>query len=273
MTTTFVLKSPSSSKLVGAIEANLYAHVSLYSHLPGAIVYDEPDIVGLMTDLDPYESCVYRAVFTSEQADERIERVLQRFRSHKCLPMQWIVGPSSQPEDLGKRLLEKGLSYFAHPPGMAASLKDLEMPSTWSKDFIVQRVENSAQLLQWIEIATKVEELSESLKKGYYVAFKSQGFDTEAPSQLFIGMEKGLPISTGRLLCAAGVAGIHSVTTLPEARGRGYGTAMTLAAAQFGRRLGYQIGVLFATPAGVGLYRRLGFQAYMVLDVYKSPVE
>ena len=41
------------------------------------------------------------------------------------------------------------------------------------------------------------------------------------------------------------MAGIHGVTTVPEFRGRGIGTAMTLSPIIDARRRGYAIGVLF----------------------------
>jgi predicted GNAT family acetyltransferase len=84
-------------------------------------------------------------------------------------------------------------------------------------------------------------------------------------------MEDGKPVATSKLFCAGGVAGIYHIATLPDKRGRGYGTAMTLAAAHAGHKEGHHVGVLFATPAGYGVYRRLGFKEYCRLDVYTSP--
>jgi ribosomal protein S18 acetylase RimI-like enzyme len=80
----------------------------------------------------------------------------------------------------------------------------------------------------------------------------------------------GEPITTSRLFGFAGVAGIWHVATLPGARGHGYGRLMTLAAARAGMALGYHFGVLLATPAGYGLYRRVGFEEICHIDVYRS---
>ena len=261
----------STPNLVSALETNIYAHGPLYSHLPGAIFYDEPELLGLMTDLDPSESCVYRATFAPKQTDVKIEQVVKRYRSQGCLPMWWAVGPSTQPGDLGKHLEARGFRCFAHPPGMAASLLDLEKQMTCPADFVIERVKNSAQLLQWTEIVKIADEISEALRAGFYELFASQGFRSDAPCTLFLGMANGQPVATSRLFCAGGVAGIYHVATRLEARGRGYGTAMTLAAAHAGLELGYRVGGLFATPAGYGVYRRLGFQEYCHLDIYKSP--
>ena len=266
-----ILRDPTPLKMVGALEANFQAHVPLYAHLPGAIAWETPEVRALLTDLDAYESCVYHAAFSPDQASEKIDQVLGYFRSQKCLPMQWIVGSSTRPSDLGKTLEERGFRYLIRVPGMAAPLQDLEKPHVLVDNFVIERVANSAQLAKWTKIVSEAEKLSERLREGYNSAFQSHGFDPKLPSQLFLGMEDGAPVAASRLLCAGGVAGIYAVTTLPEKRGRGYGTAMTLAAAQVGNERGYYFGGLFSSPAGYGLYRRLGFQEYLTIEVYMSP--
>jgi len=265
-----ILESVKSNP-VSALTANLHAHVPLFSHLPGVIVWDEPELLGLLTDLDPSESCVYRAAFAPEQANEKIEQVLRRYRSHGCLPMYWQVGPSTLPADLGKRLQAQGFGFFLRVPGMAVDLEDLEKGTTGSGDFVIERITNPSQLMQWVNIVAAVDELSDALRHGFYQVFESQGLGARATCQLFLGLENGQPVATSRLIGAGGVAGIYHVATLPEARGRGYGTAMTLVAAHAGRELGYRVGVLYASPAGQGVYRRLGFQEYCHIDVYRSP--
>jgi ribosomal protein S18 acetylase RimI-like enzyme len=256
--------------LVEALEANLQAHVQLYAHLPGALVCNELDIVGLLTDLDISENCVYRATFPCEQAGEKIEQVLQSYHLHGCLPMWWIVGPSTRPADLGKYLDARGFRCFAHPPGMAAKLSELEEPTSLP-EFVIERVTNSSQLMQWTEVVGVADSISPALQNGFYQVFINQVFDPGGSSQLFLGFLGGRPVATSRLWCAGGVAGIYHVATLPEARGKGYGTVMTLEAAHAGRGRGYRFGVLFATRAGYGIYRRLGFQEVCQLNVYESP--
>ena len=266
-----ILLEPSASEIVQALESNLQAHVWLYARLPGANICGEPGVVGLMTELDISESCVYWANLPPDQANQKIERVWQHYHSQGCLPMWWIVGPSTQPTDLGNLLEAQGFQCIAHPPGMAALLEKLEKQTVLPGLFAVERVSNSSQLKQWTEIVGIADGIPRALEKGFYEVFENNGYGAQAACQLFLGMEDGKPVATSRLFCAGGVAGIYHVATLPESRGKGYGTAMTLAAARAGYDLGYQIGVLFATTAGYSLYRRLGYQQYCQLDVFKSP--
>ena len=69
-----------------------------------------------------------------------------------------------------------------------------------------------------------------------------------------------MPVATATLVLAGGIAGIHDVSTVPEARGRGIGTAMTAAALQAAHAQGFEIAFLQPSPMGRPLYERLGFR-------------
>ena len=56
------------------------------------------------------------------------------------------------------------------------------------------------------------------------------------------------------------MASVFGVGVVPEARGLGLGASITLAGYSVLRERGYRYGVLFATPEGEPVYRRLGFR-------------
>jgi GNAT superfamily N-acetyltransferase len=60
------------------------------------------------------------------------------------------------------------------------------------------------------------------------------------------------------------------VATLPNVRGRGIGRALTIAALEAGRSLGYRIGVLQASDDGLPVYRRIGFRTMFDYAVYQA---
>jgi ribosomal protein S18 acetylase RimI-like enzyme len=79
------------------------------------------------------------------------------------------------------------------------------------------------------------------------------------PWRHFVGLLDRRPVSASRVLVAGDVAMVHGVSTVPDARRRGIGSAVTLAALVAAREAGCRIGVLQASSMGQGPYRRLGF--------------
>jgi ribosomal protein S18 acetylase RimI-like enzyme len=69
------------------------------------------------------------------------------------------------------------------------------------------------------------------------------------------------PLAAAQVLLSHGVAGIYWVGTVPAARGRGLGEAVTRAVADRGFRLGAAAVTLQASAQGEPIYRRLGFEA------------
>ncbi len=88
---------------------------------------------------------------------------------------------------------------------------------------------------------------------------------------LLLGEVDGVPVATSRAICAGGVVDITAVVTLPERRGRGYGTAMTWAAVAAGAVRGCTAATLTATEMGYPIYIKMGFVPVCVFRGYSPP--
>jgi GNAT superfamily N-acetyltransferase len=88
------------------------------------------------------------------------------------------------------------------------------------------------------------------------------GFSHEAnlggPTRFFVGSVAGRPVAVAAGHVAAGVVDVDMVATMADARGRGYGEAVTWAATQVGSGLP---AVLIASDPGRPVYERMGFVA------------
>jgi ribosomal protein S18 acetylase RimI-like enzyme len=76
----------------------------------------------------------------------------------------------------------------------------------------------------------------------------------------WLGIVDGRAVATTRLHTTAGVAGIYAVVTIEDARRHGYGEAMTRHVLHAARDAGLRIATLQASPAGRGIYERIGFR-------------
>jgi predicted acetyltransferase len=89
----------------------------------------------------------------------------------------------------------------------------------------------------------------------------------------YIGWLNGKAVATCCLFLGGGAAGIYSVSTLPEARGRGIGAALTVKPLQDAREMGYRIGVLQSSDMGYSVYKRLGFQHLCQIEFFHLAIQ
>ncbi|MFO1539312.1 MAG: GNAT family N-acetyltransferase, partial [Chloroflexota bacterium] len=81
----------------------------------------------------------------------------------------------------------------------------------------------------------------------------------------------GAPVGAGSLFRAAGQGWVTNIGTVPAARGRGVGAAMTQACLRLATERGDPSAWLAASPMGAPLYARLGFRAAGRIDHLVGP--
>jgi GNAT superfamily N-acetyltransferase len=231
------------------------------SHTPA------PHVGGAPVD---YHNCVVHADLAGlapDEVDATIEAAIARFRAHG-VPGTWHVGPSTRPAELGERLLAHGFAGGGGDRGMAADLSTLAEDVPAPPDLAVTRVRDRQDLATWARIRALDPE--GELESAWVAEMYARiGLGDETPWRHYLGRLGPRPVATATLFLGAGVAGVYFVLTVPEARRRGVGAAVTLAALREARALGYRTGVLGASDLGYPLYRRLGFREYCRIRVYE----
>jgi GNAT superfamily N-acetyltransferase len=84
----------------------------------------------------------------------------------------------------------------------------------------------------------------------------------------WLGVVGGLPVSVAMSFADAGVLGIYGVATIPEARRRGYGAALTRAALASGPPVP---AILQPSTMAEAIYRRLGFERFATFGTWRRP--
>jgi GNAT superfamily N-acetyltransferase len=255
-----------------AIEHNLLEMWSNFGRGPGCTLCDEGDALWIDTPIPtlPYNA-VLQFMVTSD-IDRRIDLILDHYQRRQVAYM-WMVHPSSMPSDLGERLIERGLKEVEVVSGMAANLDDLIDPLAAPERFEIHEVDNETAKNYLLEFVAWRWHVPTEAKPHLY-AF-NQVFHIGTPSakiHCWLAWHEGAPVSKVVLYCAAGAAGIHGVSTKPEARDKGLASILTLEALQAARKAGYKLSVLHSTPMAQSLYEKLGFHHVAPYRIFASEV-
>lgn len=212
-----------------------------------------------------YHNAVVEAGLSAETADLAIAESLQAMKTHG-VPGCWHVGPSMRPADLGSRLVRAGFHHGGGEPGMAVELSALqEKPAVDGLE--IRRVRDDETLAVWAE--TLACGFGEGAKEAQWVAevYRRLGYDD--PCRHYLGFLGGEPVATTTIYLTPGVAGVYFVMTIPEARRRGIGAAITHTSLCEARDSGFEYGVLGSSSAGRSVYTGLGFREYCTTDLYE----
>lgn len=257
-----------SSVCIQAVEDNLVEAWACLSALP-EVAYDRSvDRIRYIGGIDfPLCNSIMMARFPREELEERIREALEPIRIRR-LPMFWWVGPETRPAGLGDALVEAGLTLSDEIPGMALALSKVGADTPTPTALTYREVRADADLDFWMEIFRSVFELPDFVCDFFRRAMKAYGLAPSAPYQHYLGCWEGRPVSCASVFFSGKTAGIYNVGTLPDFQGRGIGAAMSRYALEAARDRGLALAILHASPRGLPVYRRLGFEEYCRIRLY-----
>lgn len=266
-----ILQDASELTLPWAIDANFTEFHRQFACLPGAEVHDDPNLMYFATPIPMGGfNGVVRASLQPGDVERKVEEVAMLF-GRQGKRWNWAIGPSSLPLDLGARLQSCGLRHGGSEIAMAADLNALNTERTWLDHFSIMRVRDGHALNLFMYAMVLGFGPPQDFNEAWGQVFECLGLAEEAPLQHYLGLLNGQPVASSSVFYGAGVAGLYFISTVPQARGRGIGSAMTLAPLLDARDRGYRVGILQATEMGSSLYRRLGFKAYGDFSFYYIP--
>lgn len=264
-----ILQQVSYPGIITAMEKNLIEFIMYCSCIPGAQAYQSIDHIAAITGIPQPSLNVVMGIKMNEQTIlTRIKEVMMPFKA-RHVPMLWWIFPGTQPGNLGHYLKQSGLQYNGTEPGMMIELSQLPSGLPQIDGLSIEEVDNNTALQEWIHVSAIAFGGAASDIDPNYVKFEQcLGWGKDLPYRRFLGRLHGKAVATSSIFLGAGVTGLFSVGTLPEARGRGIGSTISLAPLSVARTLGYNIGVLQASPTGYGIYTNIGFQKCCNIQTY-----
>ena len=255
-----------------AVEANFVETWWVVASAYGAELHDDDGLRWFSfsgPNLDPRASSVVRTTLADHAADETIDTVLRQLKAAGG-PAVWWTSRLSRPADLAKRLASRGLEPWPAWPGMAMDLDALPPPPVHD-DFAIEVVRSPEQLYDLLSVLESL-----GMRGIFTGAFERMaadgGLGPDQPFEHFIGRTSdGRAVACASLCTAGNAAGLYAVAVAEDARRRGFGRAVSLAALQAGADGGHRFGVLQSSQLGFSVYRGIGLTLVCRLQAYEVP--
>jgi GNAT superfamily N-acetyltransferase len=247
-----------------SVEQNLFALFrSMAQALPGGEIEEGPQgSRHHASPLNPMFKGIWGLGGAPDEAAATAERGIV-WLAERGAPFGFVwLGPTAPGGDLRPMLERAGLSAFElDAPGMAAALDRLDWDARERVPvgLVIGRAADEASVREFASVFVASFDVPPLVANAWVEATLAVGIDV-CPWSFHIAWMEGRPVATTIVFCGAGVASVFGVGTIPELRGMGIGAAITLAGYDEARERGYRYGVLFATDAGLPVYRRLGFE-------------
>lgn len=279
MTTASILTDATDKQLALAVFENLYdLFRAMANTLPdGQLIESEKWSRHLTFPTNPMFKGVWKTQLSAVEADAAIDETIAWFKEQSAPYFFWWTGGNTSPADLEKRLAKRGLISMAEQtqelakgilsteqgsPCMVAELSRMneDVLRLTPGNFVIKEALSEAELYDFKNVFVEAYEIPEWAGQAWVDATLKIGMD-KTPWRMFVGYLDNEPVATNMLFNGGGVASVYAVATLPSARGKGIGGAITLKPLLEAREKdGYQYAVLFSTEMGIKVYERIGFR-------------
>lgn len=131
----------------------------------------------------------------------------------------------------------------------------------------IRRVDDAAGVEDHIRAAAGGFELPEEMLRSIVTV----DLAVRPDAALYVGYVDGEPMVAGLGLQTGTTIGVYNIATVPPARGRGFGAAMTARVVFDGAADGCDVAVLQASEMGFPIYQRMGFATVVEYIGYVEP--
>ncbi|HEX6268804.1 MAG TPA: hypothetical protein VFZ43_01100 [Anaerolineales bacterium] len=218
----------------------------------------------------PFPHPWFNGVLCSERPSNGIRsfiaETIRYFHDKGVNTFTWWLEPHLQASDWESVLSNHNFGFSRDTPGMAVDLHKMNGVTEKVDGLDIRVVEDQESLRRWVKVLVKGYGLPPAWESITFDLWMKLGLDL--PMRNYLGYLKGEPVSTSSLFFGGGVAGIYCVSTLPKARGKGCGSALTVQPLRHAREIGYRIGVLQSSEMEYTVCKKLGGRHLCQIENY-----
>lgn len=257
----------SNEVLVTAIRANLcdfFRHTSRSN--PAEHLENERFVRWYTPFPHPWFNGILAAQLPKNGVRSFITKTIEYFHEKAVNTFTWWMEPHLKSSDWESVLSKHNFGFSKDTAGLAIDLREMNgfMPQVDGLE--IRPAENEQSLRSWVKVFTKGYGLSPDWEPVVFDLWKKMGL--EFPLRHYLGFLNGEPVSTSSLFVSRGVVGVYCVSTLPNIRGKGLGSALTVKPLRDAREMGYRIGVLHSTGMGQNIIKKLGGKHVCQIENY-----
>lgn len=183
-------------------------------------------------------------------------------------PWQWWVGEDSAP-GVADDLRRRGAVLAASLPVMALEVGRVRL-SAPPAGLIVGEV-GPADIDEWVHVWVPASDIDARFAPAVTRAERARTRPPDGDYVRLAGWWDGRIVGSAVLFIDHGVAGLYAVSTDPAHRRRGIGRAMSQAAVLAAQERGCRVVALEATPQGLPVYLKMGFETVAEYQIFAPP--
>lgn len=202
----------------------------------------------------------------STDLDELLDKI-EDFYTRLNVPPRIAITPLSRPRDLPSRLLRRGYRESSVSDVMTI---DSEVTRWETRSDVKVRAVRRGQVEAFSSIFNRAFKIPTNLRGAFARFWRSAVFDSDPRLRIYLATIRGKPAGVGLIFIERQAAGLYSVATKPECRGRGGATKLISQAVQDALTSKAKFVYLYASRRSrtSEKYRSLGFTSRYVRAVY-----
>ena len=243
------------------IEKQIYDLFLYIAQNGGRKVFVGKDIKWVNTIPSIWPNFIFEFHFKPDELDFRVREINREIEQLNAPPL-CIVPTNEQTGHLIGALEKNGLRLSAQWTGMAMDLA-LFQDHPLLEGFVIHQVNDLSLLEEWCTVASKYLFNNSLLDIDLF-----SNFTNDKNIKMFLGKYNEIPVASSLMYLTDDVVGLYMIATSNEYRNRGFGSAITSFTISEAKKMNCQTVILHATPAGRGIYKKIGFIDFKEYNIF-----